>query len=414
MGFRLRRRIRIAPGISLNVSKSGLSTSFGTRGAHITLGHGHVRNTVGIPGTGMYWTSVSGSGRRQTRQVTRRPVRRAPPPAYRPAPTPEQNRQTAIGCLVVVGVLIGIVLTVASYGIALIPIVLGLVLYFILRKRHRNHQPGYIAQQLIKQATAAPDPAATVGLLHEAIDTDPGGKATLLACANWFYDRHCWADAADAYAGYLHIESTPYYELRHAQALVGAGHLDEASTELAHLRTQALDESDQALVLSQLALTFLLKGDPGQGLAFANEASLQKHTLSAGAQKCLMMRGTCRYLVGQKAKGIEDIERLYAMSSLPEVLNVKARMQDGTFQVDAIKPYPSWYPAKVELREGPVVEEVHEGHDEQLAAGTVSPDGAWSWSGSEWTPITPNSAPIDSPSPSPLPPPPVALSPDSN
>src|SRR3979411_2706529 len=143
MGFRLRRRIRIAPGISLNVSKSGLSTSFGTRGAHITLGHGHVRNTVGIPGTGMYWTSVSGSGRRQTRQVTRRPVRRAPPPAYRPAPTPEQNRQTAIGCLVVVGVLIGIVLTVASYGIALIPIVPGLVLYFILRRRHRNHQPGY-------------------------------------------------------------------------------------------------------------------------------------------------------------------------------------------------------------------------------------------------------------------------------
>ena len=411
MGFRLRRRIRIAPGISLNVSKSGLSTSFGPRGAHITLGHGHVRNTVGIPGTGMYWTSVSGSGRRQTRQVAQRPVRRAPPPAYRPAPTAQQNRQTAIGCLVIVGVAIAIALTVAGYGLVLIPIVLGLVLYFVLRRRHRNHQPWYLAQQLIKQALAAPDPAATVGLLHEAIDTDPEGKTTLVECANWFYDRHCWADAADAYAGYLHIESTPYYELRHAQALVGAGHLDDAATELAHLRTEALDESDQALVLSQLALTFVLKGDPGQGLAFANEASLQKHALSVGAQKCLMMRGTCRYLVGQKAKGIEDLERLYALSSLPEVFDAKTKMQAGTFQVDASQPYPAWYPAKVELREGPVVEEVHDGHDEALAAGTVSPDGAWSWSGSEWTPIAPTSAPIQTPTPdpattdSPMPPP---------
>src|SRR5260370_8143170 len=96
MGFRLWRRVRIAPGITLNLSKRGLSTSFGRRGYHVTLGHGHIRNTVGIPGTGMYWTSVSGAGRRQTRQVSRRPIPRAPPPAYRVAATPEQNRRTAI------------------------------------------------------------------------------------------------------------------------------------------------------------------------------------------------------------------------------------------------------------------------------------------------------------------------------
>jgi len=59
MGFRFRRSIRILPGIRLNVSKSGVSTSVGVRGAHVTLGHGKVRETVGLPGTGLSYTHVN-------------------------------------------------------------------------------------------------------------------------------------------------------------------------------------------------------------------------------------------------------------------------------------------------------------------------------------------------------------------
>jgi hypothetical protein len=301
--------------------------------------------------------------------------------------TPEQNREAAMTCLVLIGIATAVVLTVATSGVALIPIGIVVVLVAVLRRRHRNRQPGYLAQQLVKRALAAPNPVEALALLHEAIDTDAGGKDTLLACAGWFFDRQCWADAADAYAGYLHIASTPFYEIRHAQALIGAGHLEEAATELGHLRSAGLDESDQAFVLSQLALTFALKGDAGQGLAFANEASLQKHSLTSGAQRCLMMRASCRYLTGQKAKGIEDLERLYAMSSATEVLDLKTRMQNGTFQLDVPKPYPDWYPPQVEVREGPAVEEVPAGHGEELGAGVVSPDGGWRWSGSQWEPI---------------------------
>ena len=56
MGFRFRRSVKLAPGVRLNFSKSGVSTSVGTRGAHVTLGHGQVRETVGIPGTGLSYT----------------------------------------------------------------------------------------------------------------------------------------------------------------------------------------------------------------------------------------------------------------------------------------------------------------------------------------------------------------------
>jgi len=58
MGFRFRRSIRILPGIRLNLSKSGVSTSIGVRGAHVTMGHGKVRETIGLPGTGLSYTHV--------------------------------------------------------------------------------------------------------------------------------------------------------------------------------------------------------------------------------------------------------------------------------------------------------------------------------------------------------------------
>ena len=43
MPFRFRRSVRLAPGIRLNVGKSGVSISVDVRGAHVTVGHGQTR-----------------------------------------------------------------------------------------------------------------------------------------------------------------------------------------------------------------------------------------------------------------------------------------------------------------------------------------------------------------------------------
>ena len=60
MSFRFWRRIRLAPGITLNLSKSGGSLSFGPRGAKVTIGGRGRRATVGIPGTGLFYTVHDG------------------------------------------------------------------------------------------------------------------------------------------------------------------------------------------------------------------------------------------------------------------------------------------------------------------------------------------------------------------
>ena len=58
MGFRFRRSLKIAPGIHLNLSKSGPSVSLGPRGAKYTIGPRGDRATVGIPCTGLSYTAT--------------------------------------------------------------------------------------------------------------------------------------------------------------------------------------------------------------------------------------------------------------------------------------------------------------------------------------------------------------------
>lgn len=61
MGFRFRRSLRLFPGVRINLSRSGISASIGVRGAHITVGHGKVRETVGLPGSGISYTQTQGT-----------------------------------------------------------------------------------------------------------------------------------------------------------------------------------------------------------------------------------------------------------------------------------------------------------------------------------------------------------------
>jgi len=60
VGFRFYRRVHLCPGVSVNLSGSGPSLSVGVRGAHVTLGRRGVTKTVGIPGTGLFYTSRAG------------------------------------------------------------------------------------------------------------------------------------------------------------------------------------------------------------------------------------------------------------------------------------------------------------------------------------------------------------------
>ncbi|HLH76654.1 MAG TPA: DUF4236 domain-containing protein [Candidatus Binataceae bacterium] len=72
MGWRFYRRVKILPGVTLNFSKRGTSLSVGGRGAHVTLGRGRERETIGIPGSGISYTTTQKASRTAPAPGTRR------------------------------------------------------------------------------------------------------------------------------------------------------------------------------------------------------------------------------------------------------------------------------------------------------------------------------------------------------
>jgi len=56
MGLRFQRRIKVLPGVRINLSKSGVGVSVGGRGAHFGIdSRGRRYTSVGLPGTGLSW-----------------------------------------------------------------------------------------------------------------------------------------------------------------------------------------------------------------------------------------------------------------------------------------------------------------------------------------------------------------------
>lgn len=74
MGLRFRKSVTLCKGVKLNFGKTGMSVTLGQKGYHKTIHqNGNVTTSVGIPGTGIYWTDTkrpNSSGRNNsTRRV---------------------------------------------------------------------------------------------------------------------------------------------------------------------------------------------------------------------------------------------------------------------------------------------------------------------------------------------------------
>lgn len=63
MGFRFKKSKQIAPGMRVNFNKKSTSVTFGSKGVHHTVSSSGKKTTsVGVPGSGLYYTSSSGGG----------------------------------------------------------------------------------------------------------------------------------------------------------------------------------------------------------------------------------------------------------------------------------------------------------------------------------------------------------------
>lgn len=82
-GWNYRKRVNIAPGVTLNFSKNGVSTSVGPKGARLSFGPNGTYLNTSIPGTGLYRRQKIGGGNNKTTNE----------------PNPKQYDDNALGCV---------------------------------------------------------------------------------------------------------------------------------------------------------------------------------------------------------------------------------------------------------------------------------------------------------------------------
>lgn len=330
--LRFRRTARIAPGIRLNFSKSGVSTSFGPRGFHYTIGHGRRRTTVGIPGTGVSYTTYShahAAARSAAAQHVAAPVRAAAvsreSPGIAAAPSqspgaadaPPTHPPTVVESTTSFTRMAGLLPSQKiAWGIALtlLLITAPLGLWLLVTGLWQLHVPEWRIRMYVHQA--AREPANAAELLASAMAVDPHNPEALGPMAELHSARGDDAGALPLYREYCQRVPSDWLARGHfAMAALRCNQVDEAITQLDAIRTNApLAEDSLASVVAHLAYAHLCREDPQQALALLDNAGTHPGAGAPGAQQCLFYQGVCEYMLGRTSIAIAQLDRLYAIN----------------------------------------------------------------------------------------------------
>lgn len=145
MGIRFRKRVKVLPGVTLNFSKSGISTTIGTKGASVNIGKNGVYGNAGIPGTGIYMREkIAGSKKSRAKKPTRNTTNIDTPVSTKTA-IPESGAPAtdnfSFGCMtVVVSIIFGIFFAWALGNIKLAFIIAPVVMLLVFITRFAKEQ----------------------------------------------------------------------------------------------------------------------------------------------------------------------------------------------------------------------------------------------------------------------------------
>lgn len=84
MGWRFRKSVKIAPGVRVNFGKKSTSVSVGGKGYRKTFSStGKTTTTVGIPGTGLSYSTTENAKKKQSANTSNRTVKKPTSKTYK-------------------------------------------------------------------------------------------------------------------------------------------------------------------------------------------------------------------------------------------------------------------------------------------------------------------------------------------
>ncbi len=342
MGFRFWRRIRIAPGVTLNLSKSGGSLSFGPRGAKFTVGPRGKRVTVGLPGTGLFYTTkLSDGGSRvehSAGEVSESPEERLTLGFFQRLATPDDEKALVDGCRELV---LGdedkafehleqaVHLADGAYLAGVMALKRGLWekgIEYLSAAAENHHNLGKYFDKYGISATSR------LAITHEVVaQVGPNLRGVLLALVETYQRLERWEDAVACLERLLQLEPEDVVvKLSLAELLLTARPGDRD----VYKRVVELTEGVENQSYIHAAL-LLYKARALQGLGLLNAA---RDTLTAALRRrkdrpsellkaIRYQRALVYQELGQSRRGRSELERLYAED--PDYEDVAERLGVG-------------------------------------------------------------------------------------
>lgn len=132
MGWRFHKSKKIAPGVRINFNKKSFSVTLGDKGIHRTISsNGKTTHSIGIPGTGLYYTSTSTNSSKNSGDIENNMIGSS----NSVPPDPPKKKTSCLGCL---GYFFVILLAIALFRIlwiACIPVIIYLIKHKDRKKR---------------------------------------------------------------------------------------------------------------------------------------------------------------------------------------------------------------------------------------------------------------------------------------
>lgn len=296
MGIRFRKSFKVAQGVRVNVSKSGLGMSVGTKGARVGVGPRGAYTSVGIPGTGIYSTSYL-SGKRS--EVSNQTISSFSSNDIIPVPA-ELRQSSSIGCLILI---VGLILlfTVPLLGIA---ILFGSLIISVTNsnaKAIRLHKRanGYVKKGNYNEAAQQ---------LEKVLQLKPSLNVTKLHLAKLYLEIEDYQKAIQWFEDYLEKDNNEIARFNLALCYSEIGQKEKALDVLQSL--SSVYKKDLWYIIA-LAKLFIDMSKPNLALEILETGPIRKQGIDDQIMVFRYLLGITYMKLGEKKKAITQLQKVY-------------------------------------------------------------------------------------------------------